>query len=102
MYLDIDIGRRNCLLTEILPSFLHVILVSEENPRRIKRLKVQTCLHSDSGMKKALPLQALGHDISHNGRFLRRFLAISSSISYNTSKAESTLILVVFPGRRYA
>ena len=32
-------------------------------------------------------------------RLLRRFLAISAAISYNTSKAEITPILVVFSGR---
>src|SRR5207302_10570467 len=37
-----------------------------------------------------------GHDISHNGCFLRRFLAISAAIAYNTSKVESTSVLVVF------
>jgi len=53
-------------------------------------------------MEKALLLQILGHDISHNGRFLRQFLAISAEISYNVSKAESTSVLTVFSGGCYA
>lgn len=39
-------------------------------------------------------LQVLGHDISHNGHFLRRFLAISAAISYNVNTAENTPVLV--------
>ena len=60
---------------------------------------MQTCLHSNSCMEKALSLLVSGHDISHNGRFLRRFLEISAEIAYNTSKAESTSVLVVFSRR---
>jgi hypothetical protein len=61
---------------------------------------VQTCCHFDSCLQKTLPFQALGHDISHNGRFLRPFLAISAANVYNTSKAENMSVLVVFSRRK--
>src|SRR5581483_2451275 len=41
------------------------------------------------GEKAPSSICAFGHDISHNGHFLRRFLAIPAAIAYNTSKAES-------------
>ena len=90
LYLDAVVDRKTRLLTDILPYLFRVLPLRLGNPRHIKRLKVQTCLHSDSGMEKALLLQVPGHDISHNGRFLRRFLAISAEIAYNTCKAGST------------
>jgi len=74
--LDKVIGRRILPSTEILPGFLQVIPVFWENPRHRKRLKVQTGLHLDSRFQKTFLLQVLGHGISHNGRFLRPFLAI--------------------------
>jgi hypothetical protein len=80
-------------------SFLQVMLVSEGNPRHIKCLKVQIGLQSALDEQKVHPLQALGHDRSLDGRFLRRFLAISAEIAYNTSKSERTLVLIVFSGR---
>jgi hypothetical protein len=39
-------------------------------------------------MEKTSPLQVHGHDNSHNGRFLRRFLAISVEIEYNAESRE--------------
>ena len=51
---------------------------------------MQTYLYTSDVLEKALHLQALGHDISHNGRFLRQFLVISATISYNGSIATNT------------
>lgn len=78
MYLDKVIDRRIGLVTQILPSLFHVILLSQVNPRHIKRLKVQACLRSDSYLQKAHPLQVPDHNSSHNGCFLRQFLLISA------------------------
>lgn len=39
-------------------------------------------------MEKTSPLQVLGHDSGHNGRFLHRFLVISVEIAYNAENRE--------------
>ncbi len=59
MYLDKVIGRRIGLLTQILPYVFHVILLYQANPRHIKRLKVQSRLHSGFVERKAFPIQGL-------------------------------------------
>jgi hypothetical protein len=99
LYLDIVVDRKTHLLTEILPSLFRILSLYTGNPRHIKRLKVQTSFHSSLETEKALLFQVLGHDISHSGRFLRRFLAISAEIAYNTNKAENMSVLVVFSRR---
>ncbi len=50
LYLDTVVGRGIRLLTEILPHLLRVLPLCYVNSRHIKRLKVQTCLHFDSGL----------------------------------------------------
>ncbi len=55
LYLDRVADRRIGLLTQILPSLFHVILLSYAHTRRIKRPKVQPCLFSGSGLRKLLP-----------------------------------------------
>src|SRR2546429_4879544 len=66
------------------------------NPRHIKCLKVQTCLHSGSYWQKALSLQVLGHDIGHNGRFLCPDLPIAGGDPGSWASSSRRLFLPCF------
>jgi hypothetical protein len=100
--IELAMKRMETDKTHIIPILIRHTQGWRETPRHIKRLKVQTCLCRSHVLEKALSPQGLSHDISHNGRFLRLFLVISAAISYNGSLAESTSVLVVFSGGRYA
>src|SRR5260370_36407586 len=60
VYLDILPGRKMGLLTQILPTLFPVILFFSAKTRHIKRLKVQSRLHSGFVEWKAFPIQGLG------------------------------------------
>src|SRR5258708_9441604 len=57
VYLDILPGRKMGLLTQILPTLFPVILLFSAKTRHIKRLKVQSRLHSGFVERKAFPIQ---------------------------------------------
>ncbi len=65
VYLDILPGRKMGLLTQILPTLFPVILLFSVKTRHIKRLKVQSCLHSGFVERKAFPIQ--GQEVKWSG-----------------------------------
>ena len=54
LYLDILLGRKMGLVTQILPTLFLVILLFSPKTRRIKCLKVQSYLHSGNARPKSV------------------------------------------------